>query len=191
MRKILNVCLLSLALILAANIGQALAADHNLADAEKLFQLINDRLAYMKDVAAFKWVNKAAIEDRAREEVVIQKTAEAAGKEGLEVESTKEFFRVQIEAAKKIQWGWHAEWKKDGFPKDMKFADLKKEIRPALIDLGNKIVTQIKTALPVLHDPANQAELENMIEHAITITYVDRDVKLQLLKALTTIKAAD
>ncbi len=169
----------------------AATAGDDLAKAETLFQLINERLSYMKDVAAFKWVNKKPIEDKAREEVVIQKTAEAAGKEGLDVESAKGFFRVQIEAAKVIQNQFHDTWKKNGFPRDAKFADLKTEIRPALIDLGNRILAQIKAALPVLKNPENTVALEEMIQKEVTVKYVDAEMKQALLDALRKIDRAD
>lgn len=162
----------------------------NAKEADKLFELINGRLSYMKDVAAFKWVNKKPIEDLAREEVVIQKTAEAAGKAGLDEESTKQFFRVQIEAAKQIQRGWHKEWQENGFPEDAKFADLTTEIRPALIELGDDIIVQIKTTMPVLSNSSNEDKLKRMIKSSIKVKHVDEITKEQLLEALTKIESA-
>ncbi len=176
---------------LAISFNFPVSAGEKTAEAEKLFSLVNQRLTWMKDVAAFKWVNKKAIEDKAREEVVIAKAAESAGNEGLDVESAKSFFRVQIEAAKQIQNGWHKEWKEKGFPKDAKFADLKTEIRPALIKLGNEIIARIKTALPVLKNPDLSGELGKKIQSGVDVKYVDNRTKAALLEALAKIETAE
>lgn len=158
-------------------------------EADRLFELVNKRLSYMKDVAAFKWVNERPIEDLAREKVVIQTAAEAAGKEGFDEESTVAFFKIQIEAAKQIQEGWHNEWRENGFPEDAGFADLVTEIRPALIELGDEIIVQIAVAMPVLSEPANSDKLKSMIKSGIKVKYVDDETKEKLLAALTEIKS--
>lgn len=188
-KRVFFVCMMIVVLFFGIP-NDVIACEKKMADTGKLFELVNKRLSYMKDVAAFKWVNKKPIEDISREAVVIQKASEAAGKEGLDVESTQLFFGVQIEAAKQIQRGWHKVWRENGFPEDVTFADLKTEIRPALIKLGNEIIIQIKTAGPTLRDPDFSDKLKSMIKSGINIKYVDDKTKEKLLKALSKIELA-
>ena len=108
-----------------------------------LAKLVNERLAYMKAVAAYKWENQLAIEDLEREEIVIQSSMDQAGTFGLDSISTRMFFEQQIEAAKQIQRYWFKHWEKNGFEPDQSFGDLKTEIRPALLELGRQILSSI------------------------------------------------
>ncbi len=102
-------------------------------------RLVDQRLSYMKDVAAYKWSNRLNIEDRAREAIVLQSSQENAQKYGLDTLTTRHFFEQQIKAAKTIQKYWFDQWNQGGFPADP-FRDLKEVIRPALLALGEEIL---------------------------------------------------
>ncbi len=108
-----------------------------------LAELINQRLSYMKDVAAYKWQHQLPIEDLVREQVVLQSSIEQAATFGLDSASTQSFFEEQITAAKLIQQYWFDHWEATGFDQQMNFRDLNTEVRPALLDLGDQILAAI------------------------------------------------
>ncbi len=109
----------------------------------ELAELVNERLSYMKAVAAYKWEHQLAIEDLEREEIVIQNSMTQAITFGLDPITTQRFFEGQIRAAKRIQQYWFKHWEEYGFDPDQNFGDLKTEIRPALLELGKQILASI------------------------------------------------
>lgn len=153
----------------------------------ELFELINQRLSYMKDVAAHKWVNNKPIEDLKREAVVLEKSMTKAKEEGLNQHSIKAFFIAQITVAKNIQKAWHKEWEQEGFPSTLEFEDLQ-AVRKSLISLGNEILTSIKPALPSLHNKKERVSLTEGFERSITTEKVtEKDISL-ILNGLIQIK---
>ncbi len=116
----------------------------------ELDRLVNERLSYMRSVAAYKWINARPIEDVDREARVLE-SAEIAGlRYGIKREATRAFFVAQIEAAKDIQRYWFARWRQGGAPD--KAPDLDREVRPALLQLGDAI-------MQALADPAGNRTL--------------------------------
>ena len=87
-----------LATLLLAVAGPSFAVD--------LSSNVNDRLGYMRDVAAHKWIGGLPIEDKAREAVVIRQATLTGLQYGIETAATKRFFSLQITAAKEIQQYW-------------------------------------------------------------------------------------
>lgn len=95
--------------------------DENLA----LYSEMNTRLGYMKAVALYKWQNKLAIEDLTREKLVIEKSVSMAKEQGVASQAIEDFFRVQIEIAKKIQRNYYQQWTEHGLPAELQGADRK------------------------------------------------------------------
>lgn len=123
-------------------------ADHAEANQDdELAGLIRERLSYMKDVAAYKWLNQRPIEDLEREATVLA----AAQRDGLDYNITKasshRFFLSQINAAKEIQSFWFEQWRDDEGPKGAK--DLITEVRPQLLQLGTQITARLKPGIIV------------------------------------------
>ncbi len=143
----------------------------------------------MKAVAAYKWAEGLPIDDAQREDLVLRDSLADAADTGLDVESVREFFLLQIQVAKHVQMEWHKKWKSDGFLQDnVQNPDLQEQIRPALIDIGANIVRQIKEALPLLHDKnCSQAA---SIRAEIKTQFVDDGMKAKLLESLARIKAS-
>lgn len=130
--------------ILAAMV--AFAATGAAADeAARVHALIAERLGYMKDVAVFKDERGIAVEDVAREKVVLDAATEAAADKGLEAQSVRAFFAAQIEAAKAIQFCFVERWDGDE-ARPSEAMDLRAKVRPALIRLGEAIVAAIVEA---------------------------------------------
>lgn len=121
------------------------AAADPLADA--VFERIAERLALMKPVAAWKRINGVAVEDRAREAVVIERASAAAEEAGLAAETAGRFFAAQIEAAKEVQRCWIARWDAGTPLPPSPLPDLMTDIRPRLLEIGAALLADIETAL--------------------------------------------
>ncbi len=133
-----------------------------------LVHLLDQRLSYMKDVAAFKWVNKLPIEDLQREEIVLNKSMSAAGDFGLDSLSTYSFFETQITLAKTIQQFWFDQWTKNGFV-NYDYADLKTEIRPALLELGDDILRTLAELEPWQFTSREKRQAKRLLMQEITV----------------------
>ena len=153
----------------------------------ELFELIDQRLGYMKDVAAHKWVNDKPIEDLKREAIVLQKSITKAKEEGLDANSVENFFIAQITVAKNIQKTWFKEWEQEGFPTTLEFEDLT-AVRASLITLGNEILAAIKPALPSLHNKEERATLTESFKRSISTEKVTENDILLILDGLIQIK---
>jgi len=124
----------------------AAALAEPLADA--VFDGIAQRLFLMKSVAAWKRANGVAVEDRAREAVVLDNaTAAAAADAGLDPAAARAFFAAQIAAAKDVQRCWMGRWDADRAPPPEGAPDLTTEIRPALLELDRALLASIEAAL--------------------------------------------
>lgn len=64
----------------------------------------------MRSVAAYKWERQLAIEDEARETLVLEKARLSALKPGIAPDTAEAFFISQIDAAKDIQRYWFGQW---------------------------------------------------------------------------------
>ena len=113
----------------------------NTQDAEALFDTINQRLSYMKDVGLYKAQNQLAIENVERERVVLNSAKTAAAEKGLDADAVAGFFTAQISAAKAIQYRYRADLLSQ--PSQRQPLDLTAEIRPALLTLGHSISAQM------------------------------------------------
>ena len=127
---------LPVAFILLLVASQVAAAEDVNSD---LFAAINDRLSLMEEVALYKVNNTIPVEDLAREEVVLADTQTNAAREGLNPQSVRQFFAAQIAVAKAIQYRHLADWQ--SAPALRQADDLQTVIRPALTELGNRIIS--------------------------------------------------
>jgi len=128
----------------SSGVRQAQGLPQNISDMaiRQLATLIDERLSYMKGVAAYKWENKIPIEDPVREKVVLQKSLESAKLYQLDPEISGSFFELQITLAKEVQHYWFKEWERNGFD-GQGYGDLEGFLRPALIDLGDAILRSL------------------------------------------------
>ncbi len=115
-----------------------------------LYQQVHNRLALMKDVAAYKWINGISIENLEREALILEKAATESLRSGIRIEDSKRFFSEQISAAKEIQQYWFSYWENQPGPSTA--PDLTTILRPELIKLGNKITRELKFAQPTNAD---------------------------------------
>ncbi|PYE86444.1 chorismate mutase [Phyllobacterium leguminum] len=115
------------------------------AENQQLFNLINQRLSYMKAVAAYKATAHSPVEDIAQEKKVVEKSTEQARKIGLDPKSVGPFLKAQIDAAKAIQYRYRADWlsvpekKQQTVPLDI--------LRSRIAKTGDAILTELHTVL--------------------------------------------
>jgi len=151
----------ALVAILAA--GCATAANVTAVDAaavDRLLGLIKERLDVAPEVARTKWNTKAPIEDRLRDQQIIDGVTKAATEYGLEPQKAGRFFKAQIEASKVVQHALHAEWTAQRQPPFEKVADLGRDIRPTLDRLTPAMMRSLSEALPVLQRRGGRQLLE-------------------------------
>jgi chorismate mutase len=75
-----------------------------------LVEVIDQRLELADAVAAAKWSTHGAIDDPAREQVVLDAAAAGAVRRGLDPAAVRVVFRDQIEASKAVQYGLFSHW---------------------------------------------------------------------------------
>lgn len=151
---------------------------------KSLFQDIDKRLAYMEDVASYKARHQLAIENQAREVVVIERAKLAAAEHGLLPESVDGFFKAQIIVAKAIQYRHRANLLSQ--PQAANTVSLNDEIRPELIRLGDRIIARLGQL--ALVDGLFEKASFTMFESMIGSPYVTAQEKRLLFDALRKVR---
>jgi len=108
---------------------------------DHLVDLLARRLAVMPHVAAAKQASGTGVPDPAREQVVLDAAASRAGARGLDPDSVRSVFAVQIELAKAIQGRAPA-------PAG-RVLDLGSRLRPLISRLGTEIVLALARVAPL------------------------------------------
>ncbi|MCB1683163.1 MAG: transporter substrate-binding domain-containing protein [Pseudomonadales bacterium] len=106
--------------------------------ADRLYQLVDARLALMEAVASHKWQAGDPIEDPAREARVVHAGVADGLRQGFVPATSAALFEAQIAAAKSIQSYWFARWQSGERPRPAD--DLATIIRPELLRLGEQIM---------------------------------------------------
>lgn len=172
---------LCVALFLLFVASQVNAAEDVNAD---LFIAINARLSLMEAVALYKANNKIPVEDLLREQVVLADSQAQAARAGLNPESVEQFFEIQIAVAKAIQYRHLADWQ--SVPAEEEADDLQTVIRPALTELGDRIVSLLAESEKV---DDGIAEADRALFHAsIVVDHVSRADRDQLFDSLLLIR---
>jgi len=122
------------------------------ADVERVFALLESRLALMPAVAAWKWQQKAAISDPVRELAVLTETERQATALGIEASSAHALLSLQMRFARDAQQRAFTHWEQQGFDV-AKVQDLTRVLRPNLDRLGGELLRALAAALPALSGP--------------------------------------
>lgn len=157
-------------------------------DPAPVFELVDQRLELMKDVAAFKYLNGIAIEDLKREAVVLDRARAKAEAEGLDGDLIERFFRRNIDAAKAIQRCWIEKWSSGAVPPPDRAPDLRASIRPRLIDIGNRLTQSLATHVKSVGavDEATRAAFRERV----VVECLDAESAGALFGALREVRAA-
>jgi chorismate mutase len=112
--------------------------------------LIGQRLSLMTGVAKAKWNNGSAIEDPVREQQLLTDVGVKAQSLGVPAEWAQHFFRLQIEAAKEVQYCLFAQWTAAGQKPFPEVQDLRTAIRPELDRLTVELLQELARQWPQL-----------------------------------------
>jgi chorismate mutase len=115
-----------------------------------LIGLIEQRLGLMTEVARAKWNSGSAIEDPVREQQLLADVGARAQSLGIPPEWAQHFFRLQIEAAKEVQYCLFAQWEAAGQKPFLQTQDLRTEIRPELDRLTVQLLQELARQWPEL-----------------------------------------
>jgi len=110
--------------------------------------LMVTRLELMTEVARNKWNDGSPIEDFPREQQVLEETRVLASRAKLPPDWVVHFFRLQIEAAKEVQYQLLARWDADRLTEFDQTVDLRSEIRPKLDRLTIDLISALADAWP-------------------------------------------
>lgn len=171
--------------LLAAPSGAAPAFADADADVRAVFQLMQDRLRLMEDVAAWKHARNAPVVDAEREQQVLEATVRQAGDLGIDAASARQLFSLQIRLAVRAQESFIARWR-SGTPAPAQVRDLAGELRPQLDRIGAELLHAIYLALPELQrdDFAARHGAQSRIVAAPGVTDADRSELTQALGLL-------
>ncbi|MDH3043798.1 chorismate mutase [Gordonia alkanivorans] len=114
-----------------------------------LTDAIAGRLALADAVAASKWASGAAIDDPAREQVVLDAVSQLALDRDLDPGYVRGVFRDQIEASKTVQRGLFAQWRLPGQTAPPATPDLG-PVRAAINELNVAIVDELAASRDIV-----------------------------------------
>lgn len=120
-----------------------------IARADNLLRLLDERLRISGLVAQAKWNSGRPVEDLAREGQVIEAFVVRAGEPGVNETLASAFMRAQIEASKMRQRALLEQWRRRREPAFAEPPDLVKEIRPRLDALNSKLCEALLRASPL------------------------------------------
>lgn len=122
---------------------------------DQLLLLIQKRLVIMHEVARTKWNQNLPIEDKAREQQILQKLVKQADQYDIEASWVTQFFEAQIEAAKGVQRADFSQWREQGMGLFDSTLSLREDLRfyidrinQEMIELLSKMEPETRFILP-------------------------------------------
>jgi len=149
---------------------------------DKFFGLVNQRLVFMKQFAAAKFVNNYPINLTIPERVAVRAILRYALELGFDVRDVRSFVTLELLVGKSVQQHWYAKWKQDGFPKDYKVQDLRAELMPQLTTLDKKMLDALLQAMPEFRN-SNSVDIEKQAQKIITAPFVTVEQRQALIKS--------
>jgi cyclohexadienyl dehydratase len=147
-----------------------------------LFACLDLRLALMPAVADYKRRFNIPVTDQQQEQAVLQQVAAQARKAKLDEQKVQQLFRAQIELAKQVQRAFLQDQQgRLVFPAWAQGLDLTTDIRPALLELGTRIVAELARAIPALQE---REALLRVAEEEITASVLSLAERRQLGEVL-------
>src|SRR5690606_26159628 len=104
---------ISLALLFSSPIALA-ATFSGPEEVAKVFDLMQQRLAIMRSVAAWKYANNVPVTDAAREQQVLDATVAQAQRLGIDGGPARQLYSLQIRMARDVQEHFISQWKARG-----------------------------------------------------------------------------
>lgn len=134
-----------------------------------LLALLDLRLALMPAVADYKYRYALPIEDLQQEAAVIQRATILAREKGKNSEAMQEFFRVQIDLAKRVQQ--FVIHNPEHMPKWARGFSLASDIRPVLSELNEQIALLFMQVAPASfdYDAVIRMAEEEIVTEGVTV----------------------
>lgn len=146
------------------------AGQSTLEPVERVLTLMDERLKLIPDVARYKWNTHGKIEDLRREQEIISTLGQQAGRLGLPVAWTEQFFRAQIESSKNSQRELFQRWQNEKITSFADVPDLAKVTRPKLDALTPQLLDALVLAWPMLQNPAYHGKTQALITQKLDTT---------------------
>lgn len=146
---------------------------------EAVLRKINERLALMEEVAAYKWAHGKEIDDPQREESMLRDLEAQAADHGLSPLSVRWFFSAQVEAAKQTQQNLHRHWGEAAIAPDAP-ADLS-DVRRKIDTVNNELLAAFAEARK---KPPSRALIENVARAVIVGPGIDQKVRTTAIRPL-------
>lgn len=150
-----------------------------------IYQLIQERMVLMKDVAGYKARQHLPVEDLKQEDRILSKVREQSAAVGLSPQSTQLFFTSLMNASKAIQYRYMADWlatpESDWTP-----LSLNDTIRPTLLTIDDQLLVSIKRYLANGGHFAPQQEATFL--SSINVEHLSQNDKRQIYAALSQIE---
>lgn len=150
------------------------------ASPDEVFNIINERLTYMEDVALFKAHRHLPVEDVEREKLVVAETIISAQNSGIDLTHLESFIRAQMSVAKAVQYRHRADFLSNTPLRQP--SDLQETVRPLLLRLNDRLIEQL--AMYLESCGSFNADQYNEFEKAITVKYVTTSDKQLMFRAL-------
>jgi chorismate mutase len=161
---------ISLSLVLSANGAIALADDSG-----PLTKLVDDaaaRLQTADPVAASKYLTGGSVDDRAREQQVIDVVTKAATDAHVDPGFVHDVFRDQIDATDSLEHSRFATWKIDPSSAPKTAPDLSSS-RDVINALNDAIVQDIAAGWTALHAPTCSTDVGSALAHVVAERHLD------------------
>jgi chorismate mutase len=134
-----------------------------------LVEISARRLLIGKQVALSKWDSGAAVEDPAREALVISDAVKKGESKHLEPSFVSNFFKAQIEANKVIQYSLLADWYRIGNAPDHAPIDLIKTIRPQLDEIQVLLITELANTAEIRAQATCPADIAKAVGEFLSV----------------------
>jgi cyclohexadienyl dehydratase len=174
--------------LLTAPAGAAPAFVDPDEDLREVFRLVGERLLVMRDVAAWKHLQREPIVDAAREQQVLERTMQRAAALGLEPQSARELLALQIQLAVRVQRSLEEGWRAGASPPPA--PDLKTQLRPRLDEIGEHLLHSLALAAPRLRESGIDSHLM-ALARAIDVPQITQADREALARAVAAVRPGD
>jgi cyclohexadienyl dehydratase len=158
------------------------------ANVRRVYALMDERLATMQPVAAWKWTHDLPVYDAGRERAVLNGTVLQAQAIGLDAEVMRRLFDLQIEWARTVQERYIATWHAHGFDKSTQVQDLNEIVRPKLDRIGHDLLQALYVSASDQQSAAREATIRSEATQLVQKYALDVDAPVSLATAFSSLR---
>jgi chorismate mutase len=156
------------------------------AQLDRLVEILRTRLMLMHDVARAKWTTKAPVTDPVREEALLRQVETKARAAGLDPAWTRAVFAAQIEASKLVQQADFRAWTAAHRGPIADAPNLARDLRPRIDAVGESLIEALAQCRSTLRAPTSRALLRRRADGKLVGPGIDERVRSVATKPLTT-----